>query len=643
MVLATGHKNIFSRIWQGIKDFFDSVFNAIGKFHFQSGEAQLLDKLDKRYKKLEKTFIDILRSLGTETSSAEENLSENKKEAESAKAEKSSKKSLKDDAYKDYDKPITVEDVEILRSIGRKSINEFTAEDIIKAQKWAHKFYDELRTKSPFFRAWFGDWRSEEKDTKLDSITIKPLEISSKNDAVSYLKSGLRDHSLFRGDVKNADTEFDINIGNQVYNDTLTYANRELSRKNDFGKYKAEISILTKIKEIAESGVLLDTATINDSENIDRTFMHYFYSVCTLENQPYLVKLSVDEINANYGTIRRAYNVNNIKISPIAVTQVYKPAVTIGDGGEVLSTYSISDLFSIVKQYDKEFSPKPVNSLLLNDDGTPKVFYHGTRSNFDEFVLQDRATFGRALGDGFYFTPDYQKAHKFANGLFSKGEDRGGIVMPVYLQMKNPYVIELDADRTQWSKEYNKGDYDGIIDLKNNTWYVEDSTQIKSATEKGNIGTFDKTDPNIKHSIKDTSYVETRESIAEAFKSLAATDGEKKIVKDYTKSIEKIDKSFEKKKDLFLKLQELKGKTDSESKSQREKYAAEIQKINDDIVKADESLLKIAAAEPFRSVVRKYQTDAYNKGYGKGFIKKSRKQFTFRALCGIMEKKGKGE
>ena len=102
-----------------------------------------------------------------------------------------------------------------------------------------------------------------------------------------------------------------------------------------------------------------------------------------------------------------------------------------------------------------------------------------------------------------------------------------------------------------------------------------------------------------------------------------------------------MDKSFEKKKDLFLKLQELKGKTDSESKAQREKYAAEIQKINDDIVKADESLLKIAAAEPFRSVVRKYQTEAYNKGYGKGIIKKSRKQFTFRALCGIMEKKRK--
>ena len=192
------------------------------------------------------------------------------------------------------------------------------------------------------------------------------------------------------------------------------------------------------------------------------------------------------------------------------------------------------------------------------------MFYHGTRSNFDEFILQDRLLYGRALGDGFYFTPNYQKAHKFANGLFSKGEDRGGIVMPVYLQMKNPYVIELDADITKWHNEYNKGDYDGIIDLKNQTWYVENSTQIKSATD--NIGTFDKTDPNIKHSIKDTSSIESREAIVRTFGELATTDGE-------------------------------------------------IQKINDKITKTDESLLKIATTEPFRNMVRKYKTEPYKNGY----------------------------
>ena len=64
---------------------------------------------------------------------------------------------------------ITLQDVQTLRTIAqdgkRKSINDFTSEDIQKAEKWARKFYKELGIKSPFFRAWYGDWRSEDKST----------------------------------------------------------------------------------------------------------------------------------------------------------------------------------------------------------------------------------------------------------------------------------------------------------------------------------------------------------------------------------------------------------------------------------------------------------------------------------------------
>lgn len=139
-------------------------------------------------------------------------------------------------------------------------------------------------------------------------------------------------------------------------------------------------------------------------------------------------------------------------------------------------------------------------SKVVNEDGTPKVVYHGTRNRFTTFELQSDPKFGRALGNGFYFTSDYSKAHQYANGRFSKGQDRGGIVMPVYLDMKNPYIIAADADRTQWHREYAKGDYDGIIDERFNTYFVENPTQIKSATD--NIGTFDRENPDIRYSLK---------------------------------------------------------------------------------------------------------------------------------------------
>ena len=74
-----------------------------------------------------------------------------------------------------------------------------------------------------------------------------------------------------------------------------------------------------------------------------------------------------------------------------------------GSTNDTSAIYNIPDLFEFVKRYDPEFKPKPVSKHLLNADGTPKVLYHGTRSQFTTFELQDKPTFGRALGDGLCF------------------------------------------------------------------------------------------------------------------------------------------------------------------------------------------------------------------------------------------------
>lgn len=154
------------------------------------------------------------------------------------------------------------------------------------------------------------------------------------------------------------------------------------------------------------------------------------------------------------------------------------------------------------KRWFGDWQNHPENaSKVVNDDGTPKVVYHGTRNRFTTFELQSDPKFGRILGNGFYFTSDYSKAHQYANGRFSEGQDRGGIVMPVYLDMKNPYIIAADADRTKWRREYAKGDYDGIIDERFNTYFVENPTQIKSATD--NLGTFDSGNPDIRYSLSE--------------------------------------------------------------------------------------------------------------------------------------------
>lgn len=148
------------------------------------------------------------------------------------------------------------------------------------------------------------------------------------------------------------------------------------------------------------------------------------------------------------------------------------------------------------------------NSKVVDKDGKPLVVYHGTRDSFDIFQLQGNPKFGRALGDGFYFTDSYDKAFQYANGRFSKGVDRGGIIKEVYLSIQNPFYI-TNENKTNYKKDLNSkinnGECDGIIDTTTGTYVVFDSTQIKSATD--NIGTFNKNDPDIRHSKDDTIYI----------------------------------------------------------------------------------------------------------------------------------------
>ena len=102
----------------------------------------------------------------------------------------------------EYENPITVTDVETLRSIGRKSVNDFTSEDVQKSEKWAHKFYKEIGTKSPFFRAWFGDWRAS--DVGAVAVARIPRYIAT-NEA----------RKANRGNVINNDTGWDIRISRE--------------------------------------------------------------------------------------------------------------------------------------------------------------------------------------------------------------------------------------------------------------------------------------------------------------------------------------------------------------------------------------------------------------------------------------------
>lgn len=377
----------------------------------------------------------------------------------------------------DTSSEITQADVEQLRSIGRKSISEFTSEDIQKSEKWAKKFYSELGTKSPFFRAWFGDWR--ENDTgKTNVVTVPTIDI--------------RDAVLEYGDYHIKDTDWDVYAGRTLKDDTTHHSGGE----------RINVKSLNSINSILENAVLLDTVVSENNTNKKAkytAFLHKLYTPIIYNSKEYLAVTTVEEYydESKNGVSRRAYNLKNIKIES-ADGRLEK--ISTSPMSDADSTISISDLYALVKGYDKDFKSQP-SSKVVNTDGTPKVVYHGTTANFTEFKSSNGA-----LGKGIYFTDskDFAKGYTYQNGVAV------GNVMECYLDIKNPYIVKY-ADNYDTDALREKG-YDGILHEATGMYVAFDPTQIKSVD---NLGTFDKGKGGIRYS-KELMTAEEKKKVREA-------------------------------------------------------------------------------------------------------------------------------
>ncbi len=121
-----------------------------------------------------------------------------------------------------------------------------------------------------------------------------------------------------------------------------------------------------------------------------------------------------------------------------------------------------------------------------------------------EMKTEDRPT-----GDGFYFTPDTNYSF-----IRDAGRAEGGLVMPVYLSIRNPVHLNAsaieDAGRSFAMRKYMEQGHDGAIyaddpsDLERRGYFSPTQIvafhphQVKSAL--GNAGTYDRTSTDIRFS-----------------------------------------------------------------------------------------------------------------------------------------------
>lgn len=138
-------------------------------------------------------------------------------------------------------------------------------------------------------------------------------------------------------------------------------------------------------------------------------------------------------------------------------------------------------------------------SKVVDRQGRPLVVYHGAASEFHTFDPA-KTRFAQDKG-AFFFTSGDHIASAYAD------EQEQGVVMEVYLALKNPLILHADSGQTsieEW--DYSDGKIrdaadqqgkDGVIitaDDGDTLFVAFHPTQIKSIK---NAGRFDGTRPNI--------------------------------------------------------------------------------------------------------------------------------------------------
>ena len=302
---------------------------------------------------------------------------------------------------------ITKKDVEAVQNIQRKSISQFTSKDIFDTEKYARKYFEEMGVKSPFFRAWFGDWRAND---------ITPVQVVTQK-------------SSNRGTFKNEDTKWNIQISGKVFAETKAQNSR---------KVKKAIPYLDYIEGIVKNAVLLDTYTIPQAKakSNNSAMMHSLYAIVNDGKGQEVLKLFVEELNDlnSDGTILRSYQLQDIIKIPTASVRVQNNLSSITNTAGTIE--SVSDLFKVVKTFDKDFNYSEP-SVIRNDDGTPKVLYHQTENTFTIFDTRHEGAGTRDNETPFGI---FMKSSPSNIGL------KGDIQMPLYVNIRKP--LEAD-DRNQ--------------------------------------------------------------------------------------------------------------------------------------------------------------------------------------------------
>ena len=241
-------------------------------------------------------------------------------------------------------------EIDAIQNIGDKSVNEFTAADLAVTEGLAQNYWEtmgENRYKSPFFRAWFGDWRAN------DQSAVSVVEQTADADG-----------SQKRGVYVNSDTGWEISVSGKVYNEAIHGA----KATQEANKY------LPYMDKLVQNAVLLDTHGIrqNRRKSVNSLMMHDLYAVIDVGNGQEVLRIQVEEMNDpnSENTTNRAYKLTDINVIKAGVNGS-QTNTSASHSTQPLHVDTVAQLYDFVKSAGELQNVKSADAKNLQTDGSP--------------------------------------------------------------------------------------------------------------------------------------------------------------------------------------------------------------------------------------------------------------------------------
>lgn len=350
-------------------------------------------------------------------------------------------------------------------------------------------------TRTKRFKEWFGDWEIMQKKTDIIHIDS---QFSNIRDAKAFAKENLQGKIFI-----NKDTGEKINVSRTSID--KTFSGKAFGQSNN---QSAHIQAISQLGKILENSILIENyPDRNNDPSIEG--IQRFYGVINYDGDTYKVKTTVKKVK-NEGNRYYTYEIQETEL--IKENDGQFRTVREGDNQSPNSANPSSSVsIANILQNSLDSKGKPFNveySKVVDENGEPKVMYHGTSNKFNVFNTEKQRD--GWLGKGFYFTENKDFAKTF-----------GRNIKEVFVKLQNPFQVQGNSPSdiiTEIKKEYSKEtELFDITDIKKvliaegkdglifNHWdngltiSVFTSNQIKSATD--NVGIFSNENPDIRFQI----------------------------------------------------------------------------------------------------------------------------------------------